>query len=221
MHHYLPLLFALLALDLDPILDARAFRINENIINHYSKSLSGGIFHVNVGRNRSPPTRVVDGYHETVLLIEIPGMGREDVKINLQDDVLIVTGKSSLCPEESEDKACVLQPLEKEFETRFSLKHPSQNIWAEVKLGILYIHIPKKSETNKIPIRFNESDQNQPNHMVHPPFMKHAQGSKLLFKNHKDNHQHKQHKQNKQNNKQHQQQEQSLHDFEFQSGLMA
>jgi len=198
--------------------DVKAFHFGQHTTYKHDlrspKIFTGGMFHVNVGRDRSPTTHVVEDDHESVLLIEIPGMDSEDVKIDLQDDVLIVTGKTILCDSDvkqeqstnGEERKCLFQALEKEFETRFSLKQGTENIWAEVKLGILYIHIPKKTESFRIPIHF--SDQKQRSRPV----------LQSTFQQSMD-----QLQQDSQDVKQQKvvQQEQTLHDFDIQSGLVA
>jgi len=54
--------------------------------------------------------------------------------------------------EKPDTELCLLSTLEREFESKFSIKHsipPDLQIWAEARLGILYVHIPKQIPPEK------------------------------------------------------------------------
>jgi len=169
------------------VIEARRHNLFQSLHKPFTNDKNDGVFHVSLGADWSPSTRLVEMESETIIVIEIPGVAREDISITLQDGILTVTGATRFCPsqqegsptglsdkieiieEEDEDgdkddagtesetpkRPCPFKEFEKKFESKFSLKWANiGKIWAEIKLSILYLHVPRDSDPQirEIPI---------------------------------------------------------------------
>ncbi len=94
-----------------------------------------------------PPVEILEGETEIVMAFELPGLGKDDVKIEIADDVLTVRGeKKAEHVEEGAKKEFFLKERSYGlFERSFSLP-PTVNVdkvVAEFEQGVLRITLPK------------------------------------------------------------------------------
>jgi HSP20 family protein len=94
---------------------------------------------------RLPRTNVQETDSAYVLTLEMPGLRKEDIDVNFEDDTLIVKGERS---EETEDKGVVRREFRStRFERSFAVKGTDRDqIKAKMEDGILTITLPKTPE---------------------------------------------------------------------------
>jgi HSP20 family protein len=108
-------------------------------------------------RKYSPAIDVVENGNETVLMAELPGVSKEDVKISLENDILTISGvrKSNSLPE----KASWLRNEIRTGEFVRSVKLPkgidAGKISAAITNGLLRVVLPKAEEVKPREIRIN------------------------------------------------------------------
>lgn len=80
-----------------------------------------------------------------VLTIELPGMRREDVRIDTHGDTIVVSGQrpgQSCCPERYQQLERGQGHFSRSF--RFALPFSSEGIVADLTLGVLTVNVPKQ-----------------------------------------------------------------------------
>jgi len=111
-------------------------------------SLFSGLLSANAGCMRAPALDFVERQNESVLLLEVPGVAKEDVKISLEEDLLTVKGerKSQGLPEGA--RWIRNERSGGEFFRTIQLPHPvkADSVSAELVNGILRITLPKAEE---------------------------------------------------------------------------
>jgi HSP20 family protein len=93
-----------------------------------------------------PPVDLVERPDTYVLTVELPGMKRDDVHIECQGDIVVVSGQrpgQTCCP----DRYQQLERGQGHFSRSFRFAHPitSDGISADLVLGVLTVTIPKTS----------------------------------------------------------------------------
>lgn len=99
-------------------------------------------------RTNIPAVNVVENDKEYVLELASPGMCKEDYHLEVENDILTISGES-LKRGENEDKGYIRNEFMcSSFSRAFILPEhiESDNISASCSEGILTIHIPKKEE---------------------------------------------------------------------------
>jgi len=100
--------------------------------------------------NRIPAVNIAENDNEFQIEIAAPGLNKEDFKINLEKDLLIVSaGKQDEDPGTAGNKQYNRRDFNySEFNRNFTLPETadSNKIQAEYKNGILFIQISKKAE---------------------------------------------------------------------------
>ena len=99
----------------------------------------------------SPLVDISEDDKEYVVKAEIPEMKKEDIKINVHDDVLTVSGERKY---EKEDKGKKYHRVERaygSFMRSFALPEnvDGSKLSAEYKDGMLKVHLPKSEEAKK------------------------------------------------------------------------
>jgi len=94
---------------------------------------------------RAPAVDIVELDSEYVLSAEMPGVGREDAELTVDEGVLYVRGKATgACPGkvDHQEFACA------DFERAFSLSDDVDpaKITAEVEDGVLRVHLAKREQ---------------------------------------------------------------------------
>jgi HSP20 family protein len=103
----------------------------------------------------SPSVDIAEYENETVVVAEIPGVAREDVKLTLQEGMLTISGerKQAAVPEKG---AVVRSELAYgSFRRTFELPHPVQAdaVTAELTNGVLRVTLPKAEQARPRDIR--------------------------------------------------------------------
>lgn len=85
------------------------------------------------------------------LAMEVPGMTKQDLKITVEDDTLVVSGEKKLAKECRGENYCASERCYGIFERRFAIPEGSdvEGIKASCKNGVLTITIPKSGKENK------------------------------------------------------------------------
>ena len=108
---------------------------------------------------RSPRWRTTRGWYPAVdlmeneeefrLVAELPGLGRDDVKISLTDSVLTLRGEKKTERQEKNQNWHHVERTYGSFERSFQLTAPVDNakISAKFKDGVLTIVLPKSEES--------------------------------------------------------------------------
>ena len=103
-----------------------------------------------------PQVDVCERPTEVVILMEMPGVERSDVRISWKENVLIIVGQKRQPPEPAARYICVERnygPFRREIAITIPIDH--KNARAELRDGLMKIHLPKLTESperNHIPI---------------------------------------------------------------------
>ena len=99
----------------------------------------------------SPLVDITEDDKEYVVKAEIPEMKKEDIKINVHDDVLTVSGERKYEKDEKGKKFHRVERAYGSFMRSFTLPEnaDSSKINAEYKDGMLKIHLPKSEQAKK------------------------------------------------------------------------
>jgi HSP20 family protein len=99
----------------------------------------------------SPLVDITEDDKEYLVKAEIPEMKKEDIKINVHDDVLTVSGERKYEKEEKNKKYHRVERAYGSFMRSFTLPENADGtkINAEYKDGMLKIHLPKTEQAKK------------------------------------------------------------------------
>ena len=99
----------------------------------------------------SPLVDISEDEKEYVVKAEIPEMKKEDIKINVHDDVLTVSGERKYEKEEKGKKYHRVERAYGSFMRNFALPENADGskISAEYKDGVLKVHLPKSEQAKK------------------------------------------------------------------------
>lgn len=105
-----------------------------------------------------PAVNVEETSDEMVLTAEMPGMSEEDIELELENNVLTLSGEKQQQREEGEERRYHLwERTYGSFQRSFTLPRTvnADEIEARFKDGILHVHMPKQEEAKgrKIAIR--------------------------------------------------------------------
>jgi HSP20 family protein len=104
----------------------------------------------------SPQIDVCERPNEIVILVEVPGIDRSDIQISWKENILTISGQKRRPPEVGVAKyMCVERsygPFRREILIGIAIDHKRAK--AELREGLMKIHLPKVSERerNTIPI---------------------------------------------------------------------
>ncbi len=124
-------------------------RIQEDMDRLYNAFFSGTPTKLDSGSMVwNPAVDIHENDNEFIVVAEIPGMKKEDVKISLQDNVLTISGEKK---REKEEEKKTYHRIEREygsFERSFSLPSSVKvdSVKATYKDGLLTITLPKSEE---------------------------------------------------------------------------
>jgi len=96
----------------------------------------------------SPLVDITEDEKEYVVKAEIPEMKKEDIKINVNDDVLTVSGERKYEKEEKGKKYHRVERAYGSFMRSFTLPEDADGtkVNAEYKDGVLKVHLPKSGK---------------------------------------------------------------------------
>ncbi|KAI5405424.1 Small heat shock protein, partial [Lathyrus oleraceus] len=109
-------------------------RIFEDAITIPGRNIGGGEIRV--------PWEIKDEEHEIRMRFDMPGVSKEDVKVSVEDDVLVIKSDHR---EENGGEDCWSRKSYSCYDTRLKLPDncEKEKVKAELKDGVLYITIPK------------------------------------------------------------------------------
>ncbi|HET9845608.1 MAG TPA: Hsp20/alpha crystallin family protein [Nitrospira sp.] len=99
----------------------------------------------------TPLVDITEDDKEYLVKAEIPEMKKEDIKINVHDDVLTVSGERRYEKEEKAKKFHRVERAYGSFMRSFGLPENADGskISAEYKDGVLKVHLPKSEQAKK------------------------------------------------------------------------
>jgi HSP20 family protein len=122
----------------------------DQFTNRLSRALGGGEFPTpSSGGDWMPAVNVEETRDELVLTAELPGMAREDVNIEVENNILTISGERSEERTEGEEKRYHLWERHYgSFQRSFTLPRTVQpeQITADFEHGLLRIRMPKAAE---------------------------------------------------------------------------
>ena len=97
----------------------------------------------------SPMVDIFENEDEITVNVEIPGMGKDDVKISIQDNVLTLKGEKKQDKEMKDKNFHRVERAYGTFERSFSLPSSIQTdkVKATTKDGVLTVTLPKAEES--------------------------------------------------------------------------
>jgi HSP20 family protein len=103
-----------------------------------------------------PPVDIFDTEAEIVLLVDIPGVAKEDVEIELSGGVLSIRGQKKFAGHSAGERyyrvECSYGPFERSFAIRPPVDH--QNVKASFSNGVLRVILPKVGQKSRsIPVK--------------------------------------------------------------------
>lgn len=111
------------------------------------------------GRGRTP-WEIKEGENEYKMRFDMPGMTKEDVKVWVEEKMLVVKAEKALTEKTASENGKVEVEEEEDWSAKSYGRYSSrialpeniqyEQIKAEVKDGVLYITIPKASVSSKI-----------------------------------------------------------------------
>ncbi|MBI3356389.1 MAG: Hsp20/alpha crystallin family protein [Nitrospirae bacterium] len=96
----------------------------------------------------SPLVDISEDDKEYLIKAEIPEMKKEDIKLNIHDDVLTITGERKYEKEEKNKKYHRVERAYGSFMRSFTLPEDADGskVGAEYKDGVLKVHLPKSEK---------------------------------------------------------------------------
>lgn len=96
----------------------------------------------------SPLVDIMEDDKEYVIKAEIPEMKKEDIKLNVHDDVLTISGERKYEKEEQNKKYHRVERAYGSFMRSFTLPEDADGtrVMAEYKDGLLNVHLPKSEK---------------------------------------------------------------------------
>ncbi|GMH19721.1 hypothetical protein Nepgr_021562 [Nepenthes gracilis] len=96
------------------------------------------------------PWDIAEGEHEIKVRLDMPGLSKDDVKVSVEDDVLVVQAEEKK-EGEGKDDAWVKRSYSS-YDTRLQLPDGCEvdKVKAELRNGVLLVTIPKKEVQRKV-----------------------------------------------------------------------
>jgi HSP20 family protein len=107
----------------------------------------------------SPSVDIAENDKEFIVKAELPDVKKEDIKVNVEDGTLSISGERKVEKEEKDLKFHRIERAYGRFERSFTLPNAvdADKITSEYKDGILTVHVPKnpkaKSSAHEITVQ--------------------------------------------------------------------
>ena len=100
----------------------------------------------------SPAVDIVDGKEKVVLNVELPGMDKKDIKVNIEDRVLTISGKRNKETRDETDTWTRTERVFGSFKRAFTLSDSivTDDVAADYKDGILSITLKKDAQKEAV-----------------------------------------------------------------------
>ncbi len=100
-----------------------------------------------------PRVNTREGDDAYYIEVDLPGVKKEDININVDNDTLTISGERKVSDEHKDDNFYKIESVYGKFERSFSLPEDvdTDKIEAEHKNGVLEIKIPKVAKVEKTP----------------------------------------------------------------------
>ena len=98
----------------------------------------------------SPPVDVYENQDELLILVDVPGSTAKDIDVHLEKNLLAISAKRDATSDASA----------RNYERSFMVPNTidGERITADVKAGVLEIHMPKREETKPRSIQVRPSN---------------------------------------------------------------
>lgn len=100
----------------------------------------------------TPTVNTREGEHAYHIEVDLPGVKKEDINVDVKDGVLTISGERKTNEEVKEEDYYKVESSYGKFERSFSLPEnvDEENIHAESQDGVLEVVIPKREKVEKV-----------------------------------------------------------------------
>lgn len=102
------------------------------------------------------PVRMKEEENSYTVQVMVPGFNKEELKVTIKDNVLIVSGERSKDESYEDNSEFFSEKCERKIALNDDIDY--QNVKVDLKNGILSIHLPKKESKNEESISFEIED---------------------------------------------------------------
>jgi HSP20 family protein len=131
--------------------------IQERMNRLFEETLSAARSEAGAAATWTPPVDVYETAEAIVVQVELPGLRREDIEIQVQDNVLTLQGERRLTRDVREESYLRIERATGPFHRRFTLPGTvtQERIRAEFRDGVLELTLPKApaGAAHRIPIQ--------------------------------------------------------------------
>ena len=98
-----------------------------------------------------PDVDIYETENDLVIELDVPGLKKDDIKISVQDGILVISGEKKIERDEKKKNYMIVERCFGKFERAFNLPDyvDAEKIKAKYENGVLVINIPKKEEKKK------------------------------------------------------------------------
>ncbi len=101
------------------------------------------------GQPLIPRSAITENEDQFSIVLELPGMSKEDIKVSVKEGKLIVSGERKFGPADENTRMVRSEIKTGQFERSYSLSDTidTEKISADYRQGMLYITLAKREET--------------------------------------------------------------------------